>query len=156
MKNRAGLLFLFFTACVSDAPEEFASIKAETWNSFTNEIAGYTLSYPNELEEDKSRDGKDVLFRYNGYPIICVNFVDSTEGRKRGLWLKHQPVADILLNGVQGKKYEYIHYDAFFGMLVQSYVINHKGKQLGLEFRKSGDLGTVLEKVYHSFMLTGQ
>jgi hypothetical protein len=156
MKNRAGLFFLFFTACVSDAPEEFASIKAETWNSFTNEIAGYTLSYPNELEEDKSRDGKDALFRYNGYPIICVNFVDSTEGRKRGLWLKHQPVADILLNGVQGKKYEYIHYDAFFGMLVQSYVINHKGKQLGLEFRKSGDLGTVLEKVYHSFMLTGQ
>ena len=148
--------FLIFTACVSGVPEEFYLINAETWNSFTNEIAGYTLSYPNELEKDKSRDGKDALFRYNGYPIICVNFVDSTEGRKRGLWLKHQPVADILLNGVQGKKYEYIHYDAFFGMLVQSYVINHKGKQLGLEFRKSGDLGPVLEKVYHSFMLTGQ
>ena len=148
--------FLIFTACVSDVPEEFYLINAETWNSFTNEIAGYTLSYPNELEKDKSRDGKDALFRYNGYPIICVNFVDSTEGRKRGLWLNYQPVADILLNGVQGEKYEYIHYDAFFGMLVQSYVINHKGKQLGLEFRKSGDLGTVLEKVYHSFMLTGQ
>ena len=156
MKNRAGLFFLFFTACVSDAPEEFASIKAETWNSFTNEIAGYTLSYPNELEEDKSRDGKDALFRYNGYPIICVNFVDSIEGRKRGLWIKHSPAGNILLDGIQGHKYDYIHYDAIFGMPVQSYVIDHKGKQLGLEFRKSGDLGPVLEKIYHSFSLTKQ
>ena len=71
-----------------------------------------------------------------------------------GLWVKHQPVGDILLSGVQGKKYEYTHYDAVFGMPVQSYVIKYKGKQLGLEFRKSGDLGSVLEKIYQSFSLT--
>ena len=153
---RSGYVILFLTACVSDAPEEFDSINAEIWNSFTNKIAGYTLSYPDELEVDMSRNGKDVLFRYDGYPIICINFVDSSEGIKRGLWVKHQPVGNILLSGISGKKYEYIHYDVVFGMPVQSYVIDHKGKQLGLEFRKSGDLGPVLEKIYHSFSLTKQ
>ena len=156
MKNRGGLFLLFLAACVSNAPEEFDSIKAGTWNALTNETAGYSISYPNELEVERSRDGKDVIFRYNGYPIICVNFVDSIEGRKRGLWIKHSPAGNILLDGIQGHKYDYIHYDAIFGMPVQSYVIDHKGKQLGLEFRKSGDLGPVLEKIYHSFSLTKQ
>ena len=91
--------FTFFTS----------SINAEIWNSFTNKIAGYTLSYPDELEVDMSRNGKDALFRYDGYPIICINYVDSTEGRKRGLWVKHQPIGNILLSGISGKKYEYTH-----------------------------------------------
>ena len=156
MKNKAGLFLLFLVACVSDPPDEFDSIKARTWNTLTNETAGYSLSYPNELEVDRSRDGKDVLFRYDGYPIICINFVDSIEGRKRGLWIKYPPAGKILLDGIQGHKYDYIHYDAIFGMPVQSYVIDHKGKQLGLEFRKSGDLGPVLEKIYNSFSLTKQ
>ena len=150
---RSGYFLLFLTACVSDAPEEFDSINAEIWNSYTNEIAGYTLSYPDELEVDMSRNGKDALFRYDGYPIICINYVDSTEGRKRGLWVKHQPIGNILLSGISGKKYEYTHYDAVFGMPVQSYVIIHQGKQLGLEFRKLGDLGSVLTKIYNSFKL---
>ena len=100
---RSGIFLLFFGACVSDAPEKFDSINAETWNSFTNEKVGYTLTYPDKLEEDKSRNGKDVIFRFDGYPIICINFVDSTEASKRGLWLKHQPVGNIILSGVQSK-----------------------------------------------------
>ena len=150
---RSGYFLLYLAACVSDAPDEFDSINAEIWNSFTNKIAGYTLSYPDELEVDMSRNGKDALFRYDGYPIICINFVDSSEGRKRGLWVKHQPVGNIILSGISGKKYEYIHYDVVFGMPVQSYVIIHQGKQLGLEFRRSGDLGSVLTKIYNSFKL---
>jgi len=150
---RSGIFLLLLTACVSNPPEKFDSIDAETWKSFTNEAVGYILSYPDELEENKSLDGKDVIFRFDGYPIICINYIDSTEGRQRGLWVKHQPVEDILLSNVPGKKYEYIHYDAVFGMQVQSYVINHKDKLLGLEFRKSGDLGPVLEKIYNSFKL---
>ena len=49
---------------------------------------------------------------------------------------------------------KYTHYDAVFRMPVHYYVINYKGKQLGLEFRKSENLGPVLETVYQSFSLT--
>jgi hypothetical protein len=36
---------------------------------------------------------------------------------------------------------------------VQTYVIPHKDRYLGLELRKSGDLGPILEKIYNSVTL---
>ena len=132
--------------------------------SFSKKITGVVLLLRSidKLQSFSSRFGfrllsqsstMDALFRYDGYPIICINFIDSSEGRKRGLWVKHQPVGNIILSGISGKKYKYIHYDVVFGMPVQSYVIIHQGKQLGLEFRRSGDLGSVLTKIYNSFKL---
>ena len=144
---------LLLFSCISEAPVEFSSIKAESWKTYSNELVGYSLQYPEELEVDKSCKGKDALFRFDGYPIISINYVDSTEGAKRGLWIRHKSLGPTELSGKKGLKYTYIHYDAIFGMPVQSYVIPHKDRYLGLEFRKSGDLGPILEKIYNSFTL---
>jgi len=144
---------LLLFSCISEAPIEFSSIKAESWKTYSNELVGYSLQYPEELEVDKSRRGKDALFRFDGYPIISINYVDSTEGAKRGLWIRHKPLGPTELSGKKGLKYAYTHYDAIFGMPVQSYVIRHKDHYLGLEFRKSGNLGPILEKVYRSLTL---
>ena len=151
MRINISFVVLVFISCVSDPPAAFSTIKVKSWKLFTNEVAGYSLSYPEELDINQHHDRKDVLFRYDGYPIIAVNFIDSTEGRKRGLWVQHPPVDDITLGSNSGKKYEYTHYDAIFGMPVQSYVISHQGKLLGLEFRKSGDLGPILKRILDSF-----
>ena len=147
------IINLFLSACISNPPEEINSIYPKAWKTFTNQIAGYSLSYPIEFEVDESRDGKDVIFRFDSYPIIAVNYVDSAEGRTRGLWVKHEPVDNIKLDGISGKKYEYTHYDAIFGMEVQSWVVSHKSKFLGLEIRKTGELGTILKKVRNSFKI---
>ena len=101
MKNRLGLFLFIFTSCVSDLPIEFEFIKADVWKTFSNGIAEYFLSYPKELEIDHGWSVKDVLFPYDGYLLF---FFDSTEGSKRGLWINHQSVDNIILSGIQGEK----------------------------------------------------
>ena len=88
------------------------------------------------------------MFRFQGFPLIVVNYVDEREARNRGLWVNHDPKETISLGGKAGIKYEYTHYDAVFGMPVQSFVVEHGGKLLGIEFRKEGDTQRSFEFVF--------
>ncbi len=145
------ILAFLMSGCISKGPENVKLTDVKEWFSYSNSLIGYNLIYPSNYTLHEYHDGKDAIFRYHGYPIIVVNYVDEREGKDRGLWVKQDPKGNILLGGKTGKKYEYTHYDAVFGMPVQSFVVEHKGNLLGIEFRKEGDLDPVLSEVLSSF-----
>ena len=66
----------------------------------------------------------------------------------------HAPPGDVDLGGKTGKLYYYDHCDGPFCSRMTSYVIDHRGKQLGLEFRSEGELGEVNQMIAGSFRLT--
>ena len=126
------------------------------------QINGKPLIYWSIVEPQESEYIDSVVVSTEDIEIKQYSYnqgIDCVIDRPPSLAQDESRSIDVVLHAVdvlaqQGKKYEYTHYDAVFGMPVQSYVIKYKGKQLGLEFRKSGDLGSVLEKIYQSFSLT--
>ena len=139
------------SGCISKAPENIKLDEVGEWKTYTNPLVGYNLKYPSNYQLHEYHEGKTTIFRYQGFPLVVVNYVNEKEGKNRGLWVKHAPKEKKQLGGKLGKKYEYTHYDVFHGMPVQSFVVEHKGKLLGLEFRKEGILDPVLKVVLSSF-----
>ena len=66
---------------------------------------------------------------------MSISHVDEQEGRNRGLRVKHGAVGSIQISGRPGSQYRYDHYDGPFYMRTVSYVVPHREKFLGLEFR---------------------
>jgi len=119
------------------------------WRSYTHPGLGYSMEIPKACTIQQ-----DTIFRYDGQPILCVNYVTPAEGRRRGLWPGNDPMGTITLAGRQGRKYIYQHCDGLSCMNVISYVIDYRGRELGVEFRMQGDeLGEVQRHVLESFTL---
>jgi hypothetical protein len=97
----------------------------------------------------------NVLFRNgsDGVPIL-VRYSDEQEGRKRDIWFGHEAIEKITLAGHAGNKFIYTHHDGPFGARTVSYVVEHKGKFLGLEFRTPNDLNEIQQRVWASFKFT--
>ena len=129
------LLGLFFTGGCGGTPPRNPPAEGVTWKVYSNAVVGYTLEYPEVYEPQEHHEGRDVLFRYDGYPVISISHVDEEEGRNRGLWVGRQPLERIWLAEREGDQYHYRHYDGPFYMRTVSYVVPHQGKSLGLEFR---------------------
>ena len=129
----AGLL----TAGCGGSPPPNPAASAVVWKTYSSSVVGYSLEYPNVYTSQEHHQGRDVLFRYDDYPVISISHVDDDDddGRSRGLWVKHGAVRSIQLSGRQGKQYRYDHYDGPFYMSTMSYVVPHQKKFLGLEFR---------------------
>ncbi|MCZ6485253.1 MAG: hypothetical protein O6826_06110 [Acidobacteria bacterium] len=146
-----GLSVFFMTGCGGTPPHNPAAY-AVTWKVYANPVVGYTLEHPDFYETEEDHDGQSVLLRYDGYPVISIRHVDEPEGRSRGLWIKHQAVDSIELGQREGLKYIYDHYDGPFYMRTVSYVVEHGGKFLGLEFRTDGEaLDEVQRRILQSF-----
>jgi len=121
-----------------------------TWATYSSAKLQYTLGYPTVLKIQESGNG-DVLFRHGwGVPVL-VRFTDETEGRKRGAWFGHEPIEKITLGGREGNKFIYEHWDGPFGARTVSYVVEHQGEFLGLEFRADGDLSEIQHRMLASF-----
>jgi len=120
------------------------------WRSYTHPTLGYSIDIPKDCTIQAN-----TIFRFHGQPILCVNYVTPDEARRRGLWPGNDPMGDITLAGHKGRKYIYQHCDGLSCMNVISYVIDYRGRKLGLEFRMQGDeLGDVQRHVLESFALS--
>jgi hypothetical protein len=108
---------------------------AVAWKTYSNSVVGYTLEYPDIYESQEHHEVRDVLFRFDSYPVVSISHVDEQEGRSRGLWVQHDAVESIQIAGRPGNQYRYDHYDGPFYMRTMSYVVPHQEKFLGLEFR---------------------
>ena len=121
------------------------------WSTYTNSKLGYSVSYPAVLQLEEFGDGS-VLFRngMDGVPIL-VRYADEQESKKRDLWFGHEPMEKINLAGRDGSKFIYSHHDGPFSARTVSYVVAHKEKYLGVEFRASGELNEIQRRVLDSF-----
>ena len=84
--------------CGCNTTPDTSAANTFKWERFTRPELGYALDYPDICVLDKSNSGPvGTMFRWDGTPIIVVNYVDDQEGRKRGLWVRHQPGGEIKL-----------------------------------------------------------
>ncbi len=120
-----------------------------TWATYSNAAAGYSLSYPRQLRPDEN-DG-NVFFRYNGAVPVVVRYTDEQEGKDRGAWFGHPVVDAITLGSRKGQKFIYDHWDGPFAVRTVSYVVKHREKFLGLEFRTDSELSEVQKQILSSF-----
>ncbi len=146
----------FLMAGCGGTPPQSPPANAVAWKVYSNPVVGYTLEHPDLYETEEDHDGRTVLLRYDGYPVISIRHADEQEGRSRGLWIKHEAVGSIELDSREGLKYIYDHYDGPFYMRTVSYVVEHGGQFLGLEFRTDREeLDGVLRRVLRSFRFIG-
>ena len=141
------LILPILLSCESEPPEHppLASID---WKEFTHPTLGYSIKYPS-FYKVREHDA-DVMFRFDNYPVLVINYVDEQEARDRGLWAKHKSVDSMMVDNRFWRKYVYTHYDIISGMRTVSYVTNFKEKMLGIEFRTSGEMGPVQEEILNS------
>lgn len=147
----AGLASLL-AACRQESPlpPEEGSF---SWTTYTNVAVGYTMSIPDVYRIDEENSGRGVFFRWNGVPVK-VYLTDERNGRRNGLWPGEEPSGEIELGGRVGLLYEYNHWDGPLGSEMRSYVVPHKGEELGLEFRSEGELHAVNQRILDSFAFT--
>ena len=137
---RVGLLTLVALLCACrGTPPEAPDASSVEWARYDNPVVGFSMEYPDSYAVDEEADGLGVIFRHDGYPVIAIRHVDERESDRRGLWGDHEPVDAIELAGRRGKRYDYNHSDGPFYMRTVSYVVAHRGKFLGVEFRTNLD-----------------
>ena len=150
-----GLSALSMTGCGGTPPLN-PPANAVAWKIYSNPSVGYTFEHPDLYEVEEHHDGRTVLLRYDGYPVVSIRHVDEQEGRSHGLWIKHDAVGTIELDSRAGLKYIYDHYDGPFYMRTVSYVVEHGSRFLGLEFRTDREeLDDIQRRVLQSFRFVG-
>lgn len=146
--------FMLILSCENSPPPALSMVNIH-WATYENLKADYSLQYPSAYSWKEHHGGRDVQFRYDGFPLIAINRTTEEEARKRGLWAKHRPVDDdIVLGGRVGRKYIYRHYDGPFYMQTLSYVVEDEGKYVALEFRtQNTELDSTQKHIVESFTL---
>mgnify|MGYP001186605707 CR=1 FL=1 len=124
------------------------------WATYNNEQVGYTVQYPVAFTLQNSSNGRDLLLKQDGFPVIAINYTTREEADSRNLWAGHEPAGDIEFAGKTGKKYIYNHYDGPFYMRTFSYVIEHNDRFLALEFRTKNDsVDSLQQHIFQSFSM---
>ena len=118
------------------------------WRSYQNAALGVAFDIPEYFVVQEDRGG--TLFRFQGGNAVLLRFVDEQDGRGRGLWIDEPPAGATTLGGRAGNRYLYRHHDGPVYSVTEAYVVPHRGKQLGLEFRSQND-GVVRERMLASF-----
>ena len=142
--------------CVGTPPQN-PDPAAVSWTTYTNREAGYSVDVPDLYTSPVHSGGPSVLFRHDGYPVLSISLVDEHEGDSRGLWVGHEPVGSIQLAGRDGEKYVYRHYDGPSSMRTVSYVVEHRNRWLGVEFRTELEEADALQRrILESFRFSGE
>ena len=103
-----------------------------TWVQHRDNDVGYSLSYP-DVFDVKQRRG-EPFFSYRGPTFFRVIHITPSEASSRGLWGGHEPVGNVVIGGRPGHKYVYRHDDFNIYRPMVAFVVEHGGKQLGIEF----------------------
>lgn len=145
----AALFVAGAAACVSGAPPVPPADVG--WRTYSNEAVGYEIDVPEPYAVEEEEGGRAVLFRWRGTVPVKVYLADGTMARSRGLWAGHEPSGAAELGGRPGRLYDYRHCDGPFCSRMKSYVVEHRGLMLGLEFRAEGELHAINRQILRSF-----
>lgn len=138
--------------CSPPSPTRVLDPARVEWRRYEDPILQYAIDYPSEFEVS-SREG-EVLFRWGGVPVR-VAFESEEEGRRRGLWFGQAPVRAATLGGRPAQVYAYEHREGPFCSRTVAFVVEHRGKFLGLEFRTPAALTRIQAHMRKSFRFTG-
>jgi len=132
-------------ACEQPVPDPVDPSRVE-WSPYGNEDLGFRLEVPAHYEIHADGDG--VVFTDDGRTALRVTHADRTEARNRGLWAQVDPTEAREYGETAGQFYRYRHYDGPTYVPTLAYVVRHRGKDLGVEFRtRRSDLDPVHEHV---------
>ena len=80
----------FINGCTQPYPRALDSTNIE-WATYSNRQLNYSMKYPNIYSKSEEKDGKEVVFKYDGITAIRVVYVSEEEGDNRGPfgWVKN-------------------------------------------------------------------
>lgn len=147
------VLAVVLASCQS-SPPQWPRADAVQWEPYTRADIGWSVETPTTFQPDQV--GDDTVFRYHGFPIFRVLFVDDAAARQRGLWAQSRPIGAVTIDGRPAAAYSYDHEDFFTYTHTLAYVLPYQGKQLGIEFRTEGEnLDATQQRILSSFRMTG-
>ena len=152
LTHRLGLRFvllclLTFLGCQAHPPA-LPDASAVRWARYEHRPLGVRLDVPEVF--GKKYHGDEVAFTYNGTAARLV-WVTEGEARRRGLWPLAEQGVPVTLGGRGGYRYAYDHPDGPVRSHTIAYVVPHRGRLLGLEFRTDADtLNTIGERMLKS------
>lgn len=130
---------LLLAGCGRDTPPPNPESASVRWQTYTDPRLGFSFEHPDVFEVSNDREGRGLILRYDGYPVVSVGHYSESEADSRGLWAGREPQGAIRLGGRPGVRYVYDHSEVLSSMRTVSYVVEHDGKFLGLEFRTDLD-----------------
>ena len=123
------------------------------WVTYENKALGYSIVHPDVLTLQQR--GSEAWFAFEGPTFLRILDVDAEAARRRGLWGEQQPVGRATVGGRPATKYMYRHYDFNEYRPMMTYVVEHRGRLLGIEFPMHGyELDPVRQRILDSFTFT--
>ena len=133
--TRGLFLLLLLTGCYGSPPSS-PSIDTVNWQRYTSENCGFSVGYPDVYDLEPHHQGRDLIMRQDGYPVVAISVSKRGEAEQRGLWARHEPAGLAELAGHSGHRYHYDHCDGLICMRTVSLVAAlGDGRFLALDFR---------------------
>lgn len=132
---------------------KFLDDNTADWQTYTNSDLGYTINYPEEYILDSEHStSAGVWWKVNNVKGFSILYhLEKLDG-SLVTWFDNNPVGDITLGGISGKKFSYRYCDGpGCGPESVAYVIQYKGKLLGLVLSGDYEIDTNEQKIIDSF-----
>ena len=125
----------------------------DNWQTYTNSDLGYTINYPEEYILDfEHNTSAGVWWKVNNVKGFSILYHLEKSDGSLATWFDNTPVGDITLGGISGKKFSYRYCDGpGCGPESVAYVIQYKGKLLGLVLSGDYEIDTNEQKIIDSF-----
>lgn len=124
------------------------------WTSYANDDLGFRMEAPARYRVRV--EGNSVVFADGNRTAVRVTHADRSEARNRGLWAQVEPLEQREYGRTTGRFYRYKHWDGPSFVPTLAYVVRHRGKELGIEFRtRQDDLDDVHQHVLETLELIG-
>lgn len=146
---------LWVAGCEMELEPRIDDAQAVEWVEYVSEELGVRLEHPAHWRVEES--GNTIRFVGDVATAMRVTLVDPEEARERGLWGRSEIVRIDTAGVLAWRFYRYRHYDGPVYVPTLAFVVRHRGKELGIEFRtRSADAGEVEKRVLATVRLIGE
>ncbi len=137
---------------IIDSFEMMSTNELSDWQTYSNQALGYSLDYPKSYILDSEHSSSNYVYWDNNGQTFSVRYrVENPDGSLE-TWYDYSPVGDIILGGINGKKFEYKYCDGpDCGLETVAYVVKYKGALLGLDFGGDYQINTTEQAIIDSF-----
>ncbi len=152
--NSVAVLFLVLlsSGCRAPGPDPVDTTRAGSI-PFHHAGLGLSLEYPDAWTVQADDAGEDICFRMNETPAVWIHHLSREEAEQRGLWARHEPQGEGLLDGRTAERYDYDHQDMLSVSRTVSWVVEYRDRYLAIEFREMDE--NLQQQILASIRLDG-